>query len=188
MMYNRLSFIQITDRIKHVALLLLMTAITVRCEFLRDLTTEPTSRPDATTTAKSPTADELKLRKEIVNYAQQYQGVRYRAAGKNPKDGFDCSGFTSYVMNQFDIRLSASSQTQAKQGKFKTIDKVEPGDLIFFRRSPKDSIFHVALVVSNNRKSLQVIHSTSRGVVIDDILASEYWRPKIDSARDVVHN
>jgi len=31
-----------------------------------------------------------------------------------------------------------------------------------------------------------VIHSTSRGVVIDNITRSSYWEPKISSARDVI--
>lgn len=89
-------------------------------------------------------------------------------------------------MDNFDIELSRSSRAQATQGSGKPIEKVEPGDLIFFRRSKRSPVFHVAMVVSNDGKRLHVIHSTSRGVVIDDILASSYWRPKIDEGRDVI--
>jgi hypothetical protein len=41
-------------------------------------------------------------------------------------------------------------------------------------------------VVSNNKEGLTVIHSTSRGVVVDNISRSSYWQPKISTARDVV--
>lgn len=183
-------FIRITNYLKHISLLLLVAFITVKCDVLRDLTTEPLPKADTETrpetTPKKPAGKEITLRNDIVNYAQNYLGTKYRAAGKTPQTGFDCSGFTSYIMKKFDISLSASSRTQATQGRNISIDKVEPGDLIFFRRSAKDPIFHVAMVMENNRKHLKVIHSTSRGVVIDDILASTYWKPKIDSARDVV--
>ena len=89
-------------------------------------------------------------------------------------------------MDYFDIDISASTQAQAKQGVPRSLDKVKPGDLIFFRRQGEERIFHVALVVANEEKALKVIHSTSRGVVIDDILNNKYWEPKIELARDVV--
>jgi hypothetical protein len=44
----------------------------------------------------------------------------------------------------------------------------------------------VALVVANDRQGMQVIHSTSRGVVIDNVSESDYWRPKVSSARRVL--
>lgn len=191
MAFDRNKFIRTTNYLKNVSLLLLVAFITVKCDVLNDLTREPlpkegtTTRPAPSTTKSSSTREDV-LRNDIISYAKKYQGTKYRSAGKSPSTGFDCSGFTSYVMRNFDIDLSASSRGQAAQGDSKNVDKVEPGDLIFFRRSSKDPIFHVAMVIENTGRSLKVIHSTSRGVVIDDILASSYWKPKIDSARDVV--
>ncbi|MBK7874080.1 MAG: C40 family peptidase [Saprospiraceae bacterium] len=187
MTFDRNKFISATNYLKNISLILLVAFITVKCDVLNELTTEPL--PKAGTTKPAPNASssrEVALRNDIVGYAKKYQGTKYQAAGKTPKTGFDCSGFTCYVMNNFDIDLSPSSRTQATQGASKPVEKVEPGDLIFFRRSKSEPIFHVAMVVENDRKSLKVIHSTSRGVVVDDILASEYWKPKIYSARDVV--
>jgi len=195
MTFNRDRFIQVTNYLKNTALILLVGFITVKCDVLNELTREPlpksgsTSRPAPTRPSETrPSASkEMAFRNDIISYAMKYQGIDYCTAGKNPKTGFDCSGFTSYVMNYFDLDVSASSQAQSKQGISKSLNEVEPGDLIFFRRKASDPIFHVAMVVSYNRKSLRVIHSTtSRGVIIDDILASSYWRPKIDSARDIV--
>ncbi len=186
MTINQRSFVKFTNYLKNLALLLLVVFITTKCDIIKELTTEPVPRAGETNPSRPSSTKEIALRNDIVAYAKKYQGIKYKAAGKTPSTGFDCSGFTSYVMNHFEIDLSPSSQTQAKQGFSKTIEAVEPGDLIFFRRGKNDPIFHVAMVVSNDKKSLKVIHSTSRGVVVDDLLASEYWKPKIDSARDVV--
>lgn len=143
------------------------------------------SRPAAARNTK-PDKEEA-LRQDIVSFAKKYTGKNYLAAGKSPSTGFDCSGFTSYVMGNFNIKLSPSAREQVKQGVQKSVQNAQPGDLVFFRRQSGDPIFHVAMVVSNNGKSLNVIHSTtSRGVVIDDILASTYWKPKIDSVREVL--
>jgi len=151
------------------------------CNFLRELTSEPATTPDSSANKES------SLRQSIADYARKYEGSRYLYAGKSPQTGFDCSGFTNYVMKNYGVQLSPSSNEQAKQGRSKPIQDARPGDLVFFRRSSSEPIFHVALVIANDRKGIQVIHSTtSRGVVTDNIMESAYWRPKIDSVRDVL--
>ena len=146
-----------------------------------------TSRKTESTAPKAADTRESVFRRSIVEYAAKYKGARYTPAGKSPGSGFDCSGFTSYVMDHFHIELSPAAREQVKQGKSKRIEDARPGDLIFFRRSPKEPIFHVSLVKSNTGKSLIVIHSTtSRGVIEEDVLNSTYWKQYIDSVRDVV--
>ncbi|MEZ5039995.1 MAG: NlpC/P60 family protein [Saprospiraceae bacterium] len=134
--------------------------------------------------SKSATREE-RLRKEVISYAKQYVGTSYKYAGRDPK-GFDCSGFTSYVMKKFDVGLSPSSRAQENQGKSIAVSQAQAGDLIFFRREKKGSVFHVALVVDNGREGLKVIHSTNRGVVVDNISNNTYWKPKISTARRVL--
>lgn len=137
--------------------------------------------------APKPATKEMTFRKDIVAYAAKYKGSKYTPAGKKPDTGFDCSGFTSYVFDHFDIDLSPAAREQVKQGKSKSVKDAQPGDLIFFRRSAKEPIFHVSVVKSNDGKKLVVIHSTtSRGVVEEDVLNSTYWKQYIDSVRDVV--
>lgn len=145
------------------------------------------ARKTESTTPKTTGARESAFRNNIVAYAAKYKGSKYVPAGKKPETGFDCSGFTSYVMDHFRISLSPAAREQVKQGKNKRIEDAKPGDLIFFRRSPNEPIFHVSLVKSNNKKNLYVIHSTtSRGVIEEDVLNSSYWKQYIDSVRDVV--
>lgn len=129
---------------------------------------------------------EAALRQEAVRYARTFLGTPYKLGGTSPRGGFDCSGFTSYVMDQVDVVLSRTSGMQEKDGKKVKLKDVKPGDLIFYRRSPLGKVFHVSLVVDNRADGIHVIHSTSRGVVEDNITQSSYWEPKISSARDVI--
>ena len=140
----------------------------------------PSSDPPKATGTK-----EARLRQEAVDYAKTFLGTKYKLGGTTPKGGFDCSGFTSYIMKEVDIALSRTSGAQERNGEKVRVKKVQPGDLIFYRRSALGEVFHVSLVVANKSDGIYVIHSTSRGVVIDNISKSSYWSPKISSARSV---
>lgn len=155
-----------------------LSVVLTSCSIIQENTVSTRAETEALT-------EEDQLRQEIVAYAKEQLGARYRYAGKDPR-GFDCSGFTYYVMNKFDIELPPSSKYQEDEGRSIKIADVKAGDLVFFRRVKVGKPFHVALVVANDRDGLQVIHSTSRGVVIDNITKSSYWKNKVSSARDVV--
>ncbi|MFT4758912.1 MAG: cell wall-associated NlpC family hydrolase [Paraglaciecola sp.] len=131
-------------------------------------------------------SSEMRKRTQIASYAKKYVGTKYKYAGRTPK-GFDCSGFTYYVMKNFNVDLVPISREQEKQGKIIPVSKAKPGDLLFFRRSKKGNVFHVAMVVSNGSKGTFVVHSSSsRGVVLDNIKNNSYWKTKIVTARDVL--
>lgn len=137
-------------------------------------------------TAKSPSSkNSNQLRKDIDQYARKHLGAQYKYGGTSPK-GFDCSGFTTYVFDRFNIGLSRSSNQQAKQGKTVNMKWAQKGDLLFFGRGGK--ISHVALVLENGREGIKVIHSTtSRGVVIDNVSNSSYWKKRMLFARNVIN-
>ncbi|GJM36586.1 MAG: hypothetical protein DHS20C18_55870 [Saprospiraceae bacterium] len=126
------------------------------------------------------------LRNLIVEEARQYLGLRYRYGGYQPETGFDCSGFTAYLMGMYSIPLAHSSRVQAQLGQEVSLEQVQAGDLIAFRRSRKRAVSHVAMVVDNNEEGLFIIHSTSRGIVIDNLNDSRYWQPKVYVARDII--
>jgi hypothetical protein len=147
-----------------------------------------TTPSDSTAGYSVPPLDvEFGLRHDIAGYAKNYLGLKYRYAGRTPETGFDCSGFTHFVMGTFGISVSPSSVQQSTQGEAIKVKDTQTGDLIFFRRSSRSRISHVALVVSNDENGLFIIHSTSRGIVVDDLMNSAYWRPKIYSARRVIN-
>lgn len=129
--------------------------------------------------------DEITKRQGIADYAQTYVGTKYKYGGKTP-DGFDCSGFTSHVMKEYDVKLPGNSASQSKMGKKTNLKKAQAGDLVYFRRSPAGKVFHIAIVVSNGKEGTKIAHSTSRGVVVDNLSRSDYWRPKISGVRDVI--
>lgn len=125
-------------------------------------------------------------RAAIVSTAKKYLGNPYRYGGKKPEGGFDCSGFTSYVYTANGISVNGASYEQAKKGKRKSLSTVEAGDLIVFGKQGKVS--HVAIVAEVDDESLYVVHSTSsRGVVVDEISHSPYWKKRILYAKDVIN-
>ncbi len=125
------------------------------------------------------------LKKDIATFAVKFKDTPYRYGGKTPQ-GFDCSGFTHYVMSKNGILLQGSSSEQAKQGKKIKWQEVETGDLIFFTHN-KRTVGHVALVLERKDKDIIIIHATtSRGVVIENLLASDYWRNRIMSASRII--
>ena len=65
----------------------------------------------------------LSTREQLVNYALQFVGGRYKFGGSDPHTGVDCSGFTKYVM--------------------------QPGDLIFYGSGR--GINHVAMYIGDGK-------------------------------------
>lgn len=126
------------------------------------------------------------LRSDLVRQAAGLIGSPYRYAGRKPETGFDCSGLTCYLFGQLDIQLPAGSANQASEGILVSLEEAREGDLVFFRRPGNERIFHVALITSRTAHTLEVIHSTSRGVVRENLLESAYWEPKIAFVRDVL--
>ncbi|MBV6442897.1 MAG: hypothetical protein DYG98_19575 [Haliscomenobacteraceae bacterium CHB4] len=127
----------------------------------------------------------MQLREFIAGYAQNFVGIEYRHGGGASATGFDCSGFTSFALREFGVSVSAASSAQARQGEEISLDAVLPGDLIFFGR--RGRVTHVALVVRRTEEGIFCVHSTSsRGIVVENISTSRYWRPKILFARDVI--
>jgi NlpC/P60 family len=159
-----------------------MFLMTMSCNVVR----KADSNTELTAIAPTPVANE-QLRTNIIGWAQNYVGTRYSYSGTNPKRGFDCSGFTSYIMREYGVNISHGSTAQATQGGKVSLENAQPGDLVFFGR--KKRISHVAIIVSNNNGNITVVHSTNtRGVVVENIQESDYWRKRILFARDVVSN
>lgn len=135
----------------------------------------------------SKSSAEMSLRSQLIKEAEKHKGTKYKYAGKDPK-GFDCSGFTYYVCSKHSIKLSSSSGSQSKQGEEIPISKAQRGDLLFFGRHGRNGkIQHVGMVYKNNSEGLFMIHSSSkRGIVIDNVTTSKYWKPKLLFARRIL--
>jgi cell wall-associated NlpC family hydrolase len=79
--------------------------------------------------------------------ARQLQGISYVYGGDSPAEGFDCSGFTSYVFGQAGKQIPRTSSAQAAAATPISRSQLRPGDLIFFR--PYGSVSHVAIYAGN---------------------------------------
>ena len=96
------------------------------------------------------------LRSEIVTYALQFVGNRYKYGGTNPNTGVDCSGFTSYVMRHAaEVELPHSSGGQSRMGRQVSSSEMRPGDIICYGSGKR--INHVALYIGNG----QIVHAST---------------------------
>ena len=123
-----------------------------------------------------------KKAQNIIDYAMDYKGTRYRYGGTTKK-GMDCSGLVYTAFLTEDIKLPRTSRAMATRGKEINLNQVKEGDLLFFKTSKnKNTINHVGLVVSINN-SIQFIHaSVSRGVIVSS-LDESYWNKCYTKAR-----
>jgi len=118
-----------------------------------------------------------KQREDIITVAKKQIGVPYVWAGNDPK-GFDCSGFTSYVLLKSQKELPRRAQDQYDKSKKVKQKNVQKGDLVFFDSG--SGINHVGIIVSNKGESLVMIHASStKGIVITDIEKSDYWSKRL---------
>ena len=89
------------------------------------LTTTAPATTLPSTTAPSPAT-------AVVNTAKQYLGIPYVWGGETPGTGFDCSGFTSYVLARNGITISRTAALQFGSGTPVTRSNLRVGDLVFF--------------------------------------------------------
>ncbi len=115
---------------------------------------------------------------DIVNFAETLIGIPYRYGSTDPKIGFDCSGFITYVFRHFNIKVPRSSVDFTNVGKEIPPSSAKRGDIILFTGTDSTERFvgHMGIVVSNT-DTLKFIHSTSGkayGVTITPF--SDYYK------------
>ena len=114
----------------------------------------------------------------IVDTAMQYLGVRYVYGGASPS-GFDCSGFTMYIYQQYGYSLphTATGQWQSGLGtRVYSIADLQPGDLVFFNdpsRNAGKACSHAGIYIGNGQH-IHASSSSSGGVIISDLTSGYY--------------
>ena len=115
----------------------------------------------------------------IVNFAETLIGTPYKYASTHPAEGFDCSGFITYVFNHFNIQVPRSSIDFTNVGTEISLAEANRGDLILFTGTDSliRTVGHMGIIVSNKNGNTEFIHSTSgkaSGVVITTL--NDYYK------------
>lgn len=109
--------------------------------------------------------------KEVVSFALQYVGNKYRYGGTSLTRGSDCSGYTMAVYKNFGYKLTHNAYAQMKETEKVKMSQIKPGDLIFYGSS-KRSCNHVAMYIGNKK----VVHASNEinGITISDYKYRKY--------------
>ena len=118
------------------------------------------------------------LTSSIIATAKSFIGVPYLWGGTTPA-GFDCSGFTQYVMAKNGISLLRVSIDQSKNGNEVAYSDLKPGNLMFFDMTENGVVSHVGIYLGNG----QFIGAESAGVRIVQI--DSWWVARFEIARSV---
>jgi cell wall-associated NlpC family hydrolase len=124
------------------------------------------------------------LRQSVVDTAKQYMGRPYVYGASGPSS-FDCSGFTSYIMNLFGVSIPRTAASQLTQSSYDvSVENLLPGDLVFFRSGDSSlAASHVGMYIGNG----QFIHASSgAGYVTINNLSDSWYNKTYVGARRVL--
>jgi cell wall-associated NlpC family hydrolase/uncharacterized protein YraI len=111
---------------------------------------------------------------DLISYAKQFIGIRYVWGGTSTK-GFDCSGFTQYVMKHFGVSIPRTAKLQSTGGSAVKKANMKVGDIVYFAKSGSNrTVNHAGIYIGNGN----FIHSSSggggKGVTISNLNSGTY--------------
>jgi len=100
---------------------------------------------------------------ELVTFANTLIGIPYKYGSTNPDEGFDCSGFITYVFNHFKIKVPRSSIDFTDINPQINLKQAKTGDLILFTGtdSTVKVVGHMGILIVKNGQPISFMHSTS---------------------------
>jgi len=117
---------------------------------------------------------------DLIRYAERFLGTPYDfGSGPYTQTGtFDCSSFTQYVYDHFDVTIPRSSRGQSDVGRMVNVKDLQPGDLLFFftpgRYDSNRIVGHVGMYAGNDK----ILHTYgSPGVTLSEL--SGYWEGRL---------
>jgi cell wall-associated NlpC family hydrolase len=117
----------------------------------------------------------------VIQTGKSYLGVPYVWGGTTPA-GFDCSGFTQYVMAKNGITIPRTAALQYEKGTPVDKSSLVPGDMVFFT-TYQPGASHVGIYIGGD----QFMHASSgAGKIIISQLSNTYYAQHYIGARRVI--
>jgi len=116
---------------------------------------------------------------ELTAFAETLVGIPYKYGSVKKEDGFDCSGFISYVFNHYKISVPRTTVAFTNAGEEVSIRNSKRGDIILFTGSDASSgvVGHMGIITENKKNNFWFIHaSTSQGVMLSTL--NSYFSPR----------
>ena len=112
----------------------------------------------------------------IISYGKTFLGKPYRYEVSKGRH-LDCSGFLSYIFSRYGVKLPTAAPAISSYVDKVDIETIEKGGLLFFkgRNSKSNSIGHVAMVISREGGKTVMMHSCSRGIIIETYEDNKYY-------------
>jgi len=120
------------------------------------------------------------IRDKLVSLAENLAGIPYKYGGYDI-DGFDCSGFVSYVYDCFGIELPHSAKTMSKLKEKVKLNEAKPADILVFKLSRR---WHAAIYLGDN----MFIHAPHRKKNIRKEILSDYWKNRLKCVLHIIPN
>ncbi len=115
----------------------------------------------------------------VIALGKTYLGKPYKYKTNVPWP-LDCSGYLAFLYSKFNVHLPRSSRSLFNQTQGVDLNQIQKGDFLFFKgRNLSDrTVSHVSMVVEVNENSIKMMHSCSRGIIIDDYDKSNYYKQR----------
>ena len=100
---------------------------------------------------------------QLVSFACSLAGTPYKYDSTDPSEGFDCSGFITYVFNHFNIMVPRVSVDFTPVQRPVPLKDARLGDIILFTGldSSNRVVGHMGIISSLPGEPLKFIHATS---------------------------
>ncbi len=99
----------------------------------------------------------------LVNFACSLAGTPYKYGSTDPKEGFDCSGFVTYVFKHFGIMVPRTSVDFTPVQHHISLQQAKLGDLILFTGTDSANrvVGHMGIISSTPGEPLRFMHASS---------------------------
>jgi lipoprotein Spr len=119
---------------------------------------------------------------ELVNFACSLAGTPYHYGSVDPKLGFDCSGYITYVFKHFNIHVPRTSVDFTPVQKPIPLQQAKVGDLILFTGTDSTHrvVGHMGIISSTPGEPLRFMHATSgrQYAVVETDFYSGYYKAR----------